>query len=425
MTDPDWPEPPPPTDEYNVISISDGRIELEGIYQGDIHSIEVLLSDHLGVLLGDARPLRLNSLTYEIEHAGKSYPLDVLVTMVRIAAISKVKCFTGKYDRITKKPIYAGLRLPKEDTKDVIVKIVKENEFSPIVEWLDSLPAVEPGVIELAGKEALGLTDELSLTLWRKWLISAVVRAYKPGEQVDHVLTLVAPKGGEGKSTTLRALAPWFSDTYLDINGYGRRDAYMQLHRTWIYEIPEIGRPKDVHDRGKIKSFITSPVDGFRAPYGATSDTTERHTIFAATTNSLDFLSSSDTAYNRRFWPIRVGKLDKEMIEKLRDQIWAEARDAYKVGELWHIPDDQVEMLDALSRRHEDLAEVEHPWEPLIQDWLESQTAEQFSLATIMKSALKFDEPKMGSKDADVVVEILRKLLWRNVKSNGRMVWRR
>ena len=61
----------------------------------------------------------------------------------------------------------------------------------------------------------------------------------------------------------------------------------------------------------------------------------------------LDEVSSSpqptkylrDTTGNRRFWPVRVGKIDLAQVKEDRDQLWAEACELEASGEPLVIPE--------------------------------------------------------------------------------------
>ena len=400
----------------DVIPINGGRVLLPGIFPDSISSIRTLINDHLGLLLGSAEPLRINDMSGAIEQGKKTFDIADLVTEIRIAAEDKIHYDTRKVDEITGRPIRAMLKLHNDDLKSVIVKQARANHYSPVQEWLQALPKVDPGAIAMASSEGLGITDELSLLLWRKWLIGCVARAMDPGCQLDTVLTLVAPKGGERKSSLFRALVgnEWFSDTYLDMVGPKRENAYMQLHSVWIYEVPELETASSRRERSMMKSFITSRFDKFRAPYDATVLPHPRAVALGATTNSLDFLSSNDTAFNRRFWPIKItGMLDDALVAGLRRQIWAEALSAFRSGEPWHLDGTLEASVLLLASRHEELAE-EDAWAPIVQAYVSAppRAKSALRLADIMRVALRMEMSKLNMSDQRRVGAILAGLGW-------------
>ncbi len=415
--------PPAPT------PIGDGRIEINGIVSNSVSSIETLLTEHRALLLGDDAPLRINRLTGQIEHGLPGGPvlrvwdLDDLVTAVRISVEQRVHVETKKLDE-QGRPIMAMLRVPDADVKRVLLRLAREAAFSPVAEWLERLPSVAPGAIDMAAKEALGLTDDLSRKLWRKWLIGCAARALRPGCQLDTALVLVAPRGGEGKSSLFRALASdaWFSDTHLDMTGFGRTNAYLQLHQVWLYEVPELEGARTEVARSRTKSFISSRSDNFRAPYAAAVAQHPRAMALAATTNSLDFLTADDLAFNRRFWPIAItGEIDVALVASLRAQIWAEARDAYLAGEAWHLgPEDQAEV-DALRERQGDYAEAD-AWEPLLADHVlaPARVGKALRMIDIMRQALHYDASKIAMQDQLRAGRVLRGLGWGSLRRRWR-----
>jgi predicted P-loop ATPase len=90
-----------------------------------------------------------------------------------------------------------------------------------------------------------------------------------------------------------------------------------------------------------------------------------RRCVFAGSTNDDMFLK--DETGGRRFWPVKVGKIDTVMIEKHRDQMWAEAVYRFKKGEPWWITDDDMEKL--ACEVQEEVREKDH-WEEEIMNYI-------------------------------------------------------
>jgi predicted P-loop ATPase len=382
---------PPAEDEIDEIH---QRREIDGVVPASLESIQILIDDHLGLVLGDNRPLRMNQLTGEIEQSTQGdknpriWDLDDLVTAIRLGVEKRVEYETAKLDE-NGYPVKQKLRLAHPDVKSIALKAAREAKFSPVREYMESLPSAEPGAIALACSEALGLTDALSHILWRKWLIGGVARVMKPGCQLDTVLVLVAP-GGEGKSSAFRAIGgPWFSDTHLDMT-FKRENSYMQLHRCHIYEIPELEGVHTEKERSRQKSFISSRSDDFRAPYDAVA--------LGASTNSRGFMASDDPAFNRRLWPLEItGSIDVDMLAKLRDQIWSEALAAYRAGEPWHLDDSHQQQLDELRGRHETLVERDAR-EPTVARYLADpqRATKAILLSDVMRVCLHLQPAQMA-----------------------------
>lgn len=185
--------------------------------------------------------------------------------------------------------------------------------------------------------------SDLSDTLGRKFMISVVARVMQPGCKVDTTLVLQG-KQGIGKSTAAQVLAgTWFKDTPLDI---GNKDSYMAIQGVLIYEIAELQSFRG-RDATAIKAFISSPKDDFRPPYGRMMVHAPRQCVFIATTNDDDFLV--DPTGHRRYWVVPVTGCDRARLAADRDQLWAEAIEAYMAGEIWHLDDIESAQLAATN----------------------------------------------------------------------------
>lgn len=219
-------------------------------------------------------------------------------------------------------------------TNDVVAAIeaaAQTNDpFHPVRNYLDGLPATTGAIAEFAAMLTKDPTDALAI---RVWLLSAVARIYDPGAHVDMMLILAGQRGGEGKSSTLRALfGNWHRSNLPDDLGNAQK-AGQALQGSWCVEMGELPQFKKT-DRDTFKDFLTRTHDKFRAPYERSEENHARQCVFAGTSNSLAFLDQFDTAFRRRFYAIEVrGSIDVARVARMRDAIWAEARDAYRAGE--------------------------------------------------------------------------------------------
>jgi len=199
----------------------------------------------------------------------------------------------------------------------------------------------------------------------RRWMISAVARAFRPGCQVDCMLILESKEQGTGKSSAFRALVP-SSDLYSETGvTIGDKDSYQALHGVWIYLFDELDSLKR-GDITKTKNFISSPKDHFRPSYGRVARDFLRQNVFAGSTNEIEYFVDRR---NRRFWPVRVTRaIDVEAIIRDRDQLWAEAVVRFESGERWHVDAPELRALcDAqqLDRVQGDALEI------IVARWLE------------------------------------------------------
>jgi putative DNA primase/helicase len=250
-----------------------------------------------------------------------------------------------------------GVRVGKDSVYDLIVRQAKSKRFHPLQEYLLGLEWDGVSRLETLLQTYWGVQDtELLKEIGLRWAISCVARAIMPGAKVDTVLILCGPQGAY-KSTSLRVLAGdgWFSDSHLDIS---RKESYELIHSSgvWIWEMAE-NYALNKSDVNNAKMFLSAQSDRFRPSYGRTPITRQRSVVFVSTTNEPSFLT--DGSGNRRYWPVNIGQVDLEGLERDRDQIWAEAMHLLRNDEPWWL-DESFEM-DLFEYQEEFV--IEDPWE--------------------------------------------------------------
>lgn len=177
------------------------------------------------------------------------------------------------------------------------------------------------------------------------WLQGVAARACVPACKMEIVLNIFGEQG-IGKSLFFRSLCPdpaWFTDSLQDsiVGGQNNRDELLKLCAKIIAEMPELNPIK----RGgksaddKLKQFISAQVDNFRRAYGRDSVDHPRTCALAGTSNNRDVYRDPTGA--RRFvsidhgaHSIRVGDRDNGVMEKIRDQLWAEVVHSFTDGAL-------------------------------------------------------------------------------------------
>jgi predicted P-loop ATPase len=122
----------------------------------------------------------------------------------------------------------------------------------------------------------------------------------------------------------------WFSDNLP--NKLHEKDASQHLSGKWIIEIGELSQMKS-NEVEEIKLFVSRKIDKYRPSYGRRDCSFPRQCVFAASTNSDEFLR--DETGNRRFWVAPINTVDVRGIAENRDQIWAEAVQMLRDGEKW------------------------------------------------------------------------------------------
>ena len=218
-----------------------------------------------------------------------------------------------------------------------IEKIADENEYSPVVDYLDSVANehTDTGILDALASRLLHTSEPVHQTFLKKWLVGCVARAYNPGVKFEEVLVLQGAQGTY-KSTFFNVLAGdgWFSDGLMSSGK--EKDMLMHLHSYWIHELGEIDSAFSRKSQGELKNFISRKEDAYRLPYGRQVIKQKRRSAFCATVNPREFLL--DETGDRRYWVIPITEnVDIDATKKLRDEIWGAAANLYKQGFRHHL----------------------------------------------------------------------------------------
>jgi hypothetical protein len=206
---------------------------------------------------------------------------------------------------------------------DASVQLCLQNQFDPVVDYLnalewDGVPRLETWLHVYLGAE----DTQLHRTIGRLTLIAMVRRARRPGCKFDQIIVLEG-KEGTLKSSALAVLAGTpenFSDQTL--LGLKDREQQEQLRGRWVFEISDLSgiRHAEVEH---VKAFASRSHDRARPAYGRTLIEMPRRCVIFGTTNDDTYLKSRTG--NRRFWPIKTGTIDLDLLIRDRDQLFAEA----------------------------------------------------------------------------------------------------
>jgi predicted P-loop ATPase len=192
--------------------------------------------------------------------------------------------------------------------------------------------------------------DPYTTHVGRKALVGAVARALDPGCKND-TMPVLEGEQGTGKSTAIRYL---FGDRFFvdHLPDFHSKDSFQQLQGAWCIEVAELSAltKADVKD---VKQFLSRMEDKFRAPYARNPIHVPRRTVFWGTVNPEEGQGYlKDPTGGRRFWPVETTDIDLAGILRDRDQLWAEAVESYRVGERWHLEDEDIV---AAAREQQDL----------------------------------------------------------------------
>ncbi|NNM65957.1 MAG: hypothetical protein HKL99_15360 [Burkholderiales bacterium] len=242
--------------------------------------------------------------------------------------------------------------MPRGALEESVRVIAFNNRFHPVRQYLQGLRW--DGVARLETWLMRACMDEDEWDIQRNrlhaylarvgtWFIQGMcARVMQPGVKFDWMLILEGRQGMR-KSTLLHTLAgDYFADTGLVL---GDKDSYQQLQGRWLYEFAELdsfGKAEVT----KIKSFVASASDYFRASFDRRARDYPRQVVFGGSTNEDHYLT--DPTGNRRFWPVRVEKVvDIDWVSSVRDQLFAEAMVRVAKGKrMYPSPDEERDLFE-------------------------------------------------------------------------------
>jgi predicted P-loop ATPase len=320
--------------------------------------------------------------------------------------------------RITEYLQSVGLpTVTKEVVHQAIELVCRENRFHPVRDYLnavqwDGAPRVASWLSVYLGAE----DNEYHRAVGRMFLIMMVARIFEPGCRGDYMMVLEGPQGGF-KSTACAVLADrWFSDNLPDLH-YGGKDIGQHLRGKWLIEVAELSA-LDRAEASALKAFITRDTERYRPSYGRNEVIEPRQCVFVGTTNEPVYLR--DKTGGRRFWPVKVGRIDIPALTRDRDQLFAETVRLYRAGVRWW-PDPEFErevIAGEQEARYEDDA-----WQEAIATWLAAERPQQVTILLLARQALYIETPKIGTADQRRIRNILFRLGWIEGKRTTAARW--
>jgi predicted P-loop ATPase len=234
-----------------------------------------------------------------------------------------------------------------------------------------------------------------------RWLISSVARIYQPGCQIDHTLVLEGPQG-RLKSQALRTLPKdqsWFTDRLSHI---ASKDAAIEITGIQIVELAEMDALTKAAS-STSKAYLTRQHDRFRPPYARHLIRLQRQCVFAATVNPPTGGYLKDSTGARRFWPVAChGTIDRDALERDRDQLWAEAVVRFKARAPWWL---ETPELEALATAEQALRFKVDEWHEPIEEWLGERT--DVSVSEVLEGAWSIAQAKQTQTAKNRVAKVL------------------
>jgi predicted P-loop ATPase len=158
-------------------------------------------------------------------------------------------------------------------------------------------------------------------------------------------------------------------------------------------------------------------VDHYRPSYGIRSQDFPRQCVFIGSTNSDAY--PGDETGGRRFWPLKVGRIDIDALRRDVGQFWAEAVVAFNAGERWWLDHE----LERAARDEQEQRRVDDPWEQRILQWAGGRA--EVTVADALDQAIRMPLDRQGQADRNRVARILVANGWlrTQVRRNGSRAW--
>jgi predicted P-loop ATPase len=297
---------------------------------------------------------------------------------------------------------HEAIRVSPEVAGRAVLTVADEHRYHPVRDYLQALRWDGDGRLDNWLIEYLGVEpSNYAAAVGRRWMISAVARIMEPGCKVDTCLILEGRQGLK-KSTALSVLGgQWFTDQISEIGG---RESKQEIRGVWIVEIAELASMKSVADVSKVKAFMTSQRDRFRAPYARHVAEHGRQCVFAGSVNDSQYLR--DDTGGRRWWPVACTHIEIDRLREDKDQLWAEAVVRYQEGCPWYL---DSKALDAEAEAQQEQRREADPWQHLVEEHLRhNRHVEQWTPEEILQMAIEKRKAEWTKFDRDRVVRILR-----------------
>jgi predicted P-loop ATPase len=294
-----------------------------------------------------------------------------------------------------------GISVAPTVAAQAVEMVAKDRIFHPVQDYLDGIKydginRVDTWLTDYLGAEATPYNQAVG----RAMLIGAIARIRNPGCKVDTVPILEGPQGALKSTAMAKLFDPWFTD---EISDLGSKDAAMQISGVWGIELPELdamSRP----EMTKTKAFLSRKIDRYRPPYGRRIIERPRPSVCWGTTNAEGYLK--DETGGRRFWPIKIGKIDLKGLEQFRDQLWAEAQVLYDAGAPWWFVAGDIQVAAEQQQRDRYVGDV---WDEPIGEYVTSKGDRDIKIADVLLH-LGVQVDRSGQTEANRVARVLKSM---------------
>lgn len=323
--------------------------------------------------------------------------------------------------------------IPKELMRDAMQLVAERYSFDSAITWLngltwDCVPRVERFLATHCGAADDEYTRAVSRYIWS----GLAGRVLEPGCQLDMVVALQSPQG-KHKSTSLQAMAPT-GECFTDgLSLHEDDDDFKRLIREkLVAEIAEmVGLSKA--DVDLVKRVITRRWEEWIEKWQTQPSRYPRRCMLFATTNNEKFLPPDETG-QRRWLPVEIAGMNRDLIATDRDQLWAEGAAIWRQrGIQWA----DAERL-AAGRHHK--YEDTDVWTDDIERWLNNPEGpvipgqapkpppctRPLALSEVLQGAVNLRPSAMDARAEKRAGRVMRQLGYdrRNVKVNDKVVKR-
>ncbi len=309
---------------------------------------------------------------------------------------------------------HAGLpKVGKDTTHQAVDLRAQESAFHPVRDYLaglvwDGIHRLDDWLTTYLGAESSPYASGIGAL----FMVAMVARVSEPGCKADYLLVLEGPQGAR-KSTACAILGgAWFSDNLPDVTA--GKDVSQHLTGKWLIVISELSAMSKA-ESATLKAFISRPVERYRPSYGRKEVIQPRQCVFIGTTNKSAYLR--DETGGRRFWPVKVGRIDTDALGQDRDQLYAEAVTRFRAGARWW-PDEAFER-EHIAPEQEARFEAD-AWEDMIRAFLDARS--QTTVGEVARDCLHIETPRIGTADQRRITAIMERLNWHRLPKDWRGV---
>jgi hypothetical protein len=217
----------------------------------------------------------------------------------------------------------------RELIRDMVHYRARMASIDTAMVWIDSLQWDGVERVERFWSTHFGVEDTAYSRACGLYTWTALAaRVLKPGCQVDMTPILTGPQG-LGKSSGVKAMVP--NDMSTDMSFHEpETERARKMRGKLVVELAELTglRTREVE---AIKAWITRRDEHWTPKYQEMATVFRRRCVIFGTTNDETFLE--DPTGERRWLPMTVaGVVNVELIERDRQQLWAEARVRFEAG---------------------------------------------------------------------------------------------